>query len=111
MDTNLLKSLLGTAVLGMCILASSHASADTLRDDRRLGDSYGSASRQGPRDPFTDGANANGKRDPFTDGARSATGKRDPFVDGAHGAASALACGLDVAGLDRSGVSAPPAHA
>lgn len=105
MHKNIIKSFLGTATLGMCILASSHAGANTLQDDRRLGDSYGSASRQGPRDPFTDGANATGKRDPFTDGARSATGKRDPFVDGAHGAAASLA------GLDRSGVSAPPAHA
>ncbi|WP_035823915.1 hypothetical protein [Cupriavidus sp. SK-4] len=33
-------------------------------------------------------------------------GKRDPFTDGANRAAA----GMEVAGMDHSGVSAPPAH-
>ncbi|XYI41585.1 hypothetical protein DAMDJJ_25920 [Cupriavidus necator] len=47
----------------------------------------------------------NGKRNPFTDGAH-VNEKRDRFTDGANRAAA----GMEVAGMDRSGVSAPPAH-
>ncbi|SOZ31798.1 conserved hypothetical protein [Cupriavidus taiwanensis] len=78
--------------------------AQGLNDRGVAADRHGYALHNGKRDPFTDGARVDGQRDPFTDGAR-ANGQRDPFTDGANRAA-----GLDVAGLDRSGVSAAPAH-
>jgi hypothetical protein len=53
------------------------------------------------RDPYTDGARAvQGARDVYTEGARSVQDQRSPYYDGAH----------TVAGLDRTGVSAPPAR-
>ncbi|HBD35515.1 MAG TPA: hypothetical protein DC084_18225 [Cupriavidus sp.] len=76
----------------------------------------GHAHAIGPRDPYTDGgkasrfdvyadtANVTDRRDPYTDGAHGIR-ERDPYTDGAHGSA-----GMNLAGLDRTGVSAPPAH-
>jgi CDGSH-type Zn-finger protein len=58
----------------------------------------------GKRDPYTDGAHGIRQRDPYTDGAHGIR-ERDPYTDGAHGSA-----GMNLAGLDRTGVSAPPAH-
>ncbi|PZX22042.1 hypothetical protein C7416_11666 [Cupriavidus phytorum] len=78
--------------------------AQGLNDRGVAGDRYGYALHNGKRDPFTDGARVNDKRDPFTDGAR-VNDRRDPFTDGAN-----RATGPEVAGLDRSGVSAAPAH-
>ncbi len=109
MHKNALKALLATtlsiAALGAAALASP-AMAQGLNDDHGIdADRYGYSLHNGKRDPFTEGAHVNDKRDPFTDGARI-NDRRDTFTDGANSAAAAM----DVAGLDRSGVSAPPAH-
>ena len=59
------------------------------------------ASVLGARDPFTEGArSATEARDPYTEGARSVQEPRSPYYDGAR----------TVAGMDRTGVSAPPAR-
>ncbi|KAI3596628.1 hypothetical protein D8I24_7233 [Cupriavidus necator H850] len=108
MHKNALKALLATtlsiAALGAAALASP-AMAQGLNDRGVAADRYGYNLHNGKRDPFTEGAHVNGKRDPFTDGAR-VNDRRDPFTDGANRAAAAM----EVAGMDRSGVSAPPAH-
>jgi hypothetical protein len=108
MHKNALKALLATtlsiAALGAAALASP-AMAQGLNDRGVAADRYGYNLHNGKRDPFTECAHVHGKRDPFTDGAR-VNDRRDPFTDGANRAAAAI----EVAGMDRSGVSAPPAH-
>ncbi|WP_265921032.1 hypothetical protein [Cupriavidus nantongensis] len=104
MHKNALKALLATTLSLAAISAATPALAQGLNDRGVAGDRYGYALHNGKRDPFTDGARFNDRRDPFTDGAR-VNDRRDPFTDGAH-----RATGLEVAGLDRSGVSAAPAH-
>ena len=101
MHKNALKALLATSLCLAAISAATPAMAQGLNDRGVAADRYGYALHNGKRDPFTDGARVNGQRDPFTDGAR-ANDQRDPYTDGAHRTA-----GLEVAGLDRSGVSAP----
>ena len=96
--------LVCAAAFGVCLLASTQASATGPKDSTNAGDKYGYAPHNGKRDPFTDGARVGDRRDPFTDGARAGD-RRDPFTDGAHGSAA-----LDLAGRDLTGVSAPPAH-
>ncbi|CAG2134208.1 hypothetical protein LMG31506_01337 [Cupriavidus yeoncheonensis] len=96
--------LLTIATLGASAMAGQ-AAAQGLQDRGVAGDRYGYVMRQGNPDPYTDGGNAIGKRDPFTDGAH-VTDKRDPFTTGGHSAAA----GLNLAGMDHTGVSAPPAH-
>lgn len=104
MHKNALKALLATSLSLAAISAATPAMAQGLNDRGVAADRYGYALHNGKRDPFTDGARVNDQRDPFTDGARI-NDRRDPFTDGANRAA-----GLEVAGLDRSGVSAAPAH-
>ncbi|WP_041681769.1 MULTISPECIES: hypothetical protein [Cupriavidus] len=110
MHKNDLKALLATAIsiaaLGAGALACNAAAAQGLNDRGVAADRDGYSMHNGKRDPFTEGAHVNGKRDPFTDGAR-VNDKRDPFTDGANRAAA----GMELAGMDRSGVSASPAHA
>ncbi|MGO4302056.1 hypothetical protein [Cupriavidus sp. RAF12] len=101
MHNNLLKTLLATATLCACSLAV----AQGLQDRGVPGDRYGYEMHNGRRDPFTDGAHGIRKADPYTDGALG-TRKSDPFTDGANSVAS----GMTLAGMDRTGVSAPPAH-
>jgi len=95
MHKNALKALLATtlsiAALGAAALASP-AMAQGLNDRGVAADRNGYNLHNGKRNPFTDGAHVNGKRDPLTDGANRA------------------AAGMEVAGMDRRGVSAPPAH-
>ncbi|SPC16292.1 hypothetical protein [Cupriavidus taiwanensis] len=104
MHKNALKALLATSLSIAAIAAATPALAQGLNDRGVAGDRHGYVLHNGKRDPFTDGARINDKRDPFTDGAR-VNDQRDPFSDGAHRAA-----GLDIAGMDRSGVSEAPAH-
>ena len=105
MHNKTLNALLLSAItLGASAIAGQ-AAAQGMQDRGISGDRYGYVMRQGKPDPFTDGANAIGKRDPFTDGGH-VTDKRDAFTDGGHSAGA----GLNVAGMDHSGVSAPPAH-
>ncbi len=106
MHNQTLKALLLTAVtLAASAMAGQAAAAQGLQDRGISGDRYGYVMRQGKPDPFTDGANGIRKPDPFADGAHG-TRKPDPFTDGANNAAA----DLNLAGMDRSGVSAPPAH-
>ncbi|MGN5476191.1 hypothetical protein ACTMU2_01685 [Cupriavidus basilensis] len=105
MHNKILKALLLTvATIGASGLAGQ-ATAQGMQDRGISGDRYGYVMRQGTPDPYTDGAHVLGKRDPYTDGA-NALGKRDPFTDGANRPATEL----NLAGMDHSGVSAPPAH-
>ncbi|MEM5432460.1 hypothetical protein [Cupriavidus oxalaticus] len=97
MHNNDLKALLATtlsiAALGASVLACGPAAAQGMNDHGTEADRYGfNLQHNGKRDPFTEGAHVNGKRDAFTDGANQP------------------AAGMDLAGLDRTGVSAPPAH-
>jgi len=105
MHNKILKALLlSTATLG-CVLAVGQAGAQGTQDRGIAADRYGYVMRQGKPDPYTDGANGIRNRDPYTDGAHGVR-SRDPYTDGANSAAA----GQSVAGLDRTGVSAPPAH-
>ncbi|SOZ00915.1 conserved hypothetical protein; putative exported protein [Cupriavidus taiwanensis] len=99
-----LKALLATTLSLAAISAATPAMAQGLNDRGVASDRYGYALHNGKRDPFTDGARVNDQRDPFTDGAR-VNDQRDPFTDGAN-----RATGLEVAGMDRSGVSETPSH-
>ncbi|WP_454738146.1 hypothetical protein [Cupriavidus necator] len=96
MHKNDLKALLATAIsiaaIGAGALACNAAAAQGLNDRGVAADRYGYSMHNGKRDPFTDGARVNDKRDPFTDGANRA------------------AAGMELAGMDRSGVSASPAR-
>ncbi len=57
-----------------------------------------------PRNPYSDGArDIKSARDPYSDGARDIKSVRDPYSDGARTASSG-----QIAGMDRTGVSAPP---
>ncbi|MGO4330911.1 hypothetical protein AB4Z48_13095 [Cupriavidus sp. 2TAF22] len=104
MNKKLFTTLVSAAAFGLCVMASTQASAQGPKDSTSAGDKYGYNLHNGKRDPFTDGARANDRRDPFTDGAR-VNDRRDAFTDGAHGAAA-----LDLAGRDLTGVSATPSH-
>ena len=98
-----IQSLLATTLLCACSLAAAQ-SGHGMQDRGVPGDRYGYEMHNGKRDVFTEGANAIGKRDVYTDGAYGIH-KPDPYTDGARSAAT-----LNLAGLDRTGVSAPPAH-
>ncbi|MGO4326552.1 hypothetical protein AB4Z48_19475 [Cupriavidus sp. 2TAF22] len=104
MKATTLNKLLVTALLSASAIAALPAHAQGPKDSAGAGDKYGYVMRQGKADPFTEGRNVNTARSSFTDGAR-AQGTRDPYTDGAHGAAA-----LELAGMDRTGVSAPPSH-
>jgi len=94
-----------------------------------------SGASPGARDPFTDSARSVSEpRDPYTDGARSVSEPRDPYTDGAHlgrkpdlvtarapqgnfnkfaegtrlSPAKQSLFGIQLAGQDMTGVSAPP---
>lgn len=67
-------------------------------NDARSPYSDGARDVHRPRNPFVDGARVSDERNVFSDGAR--VGKADPYTDGAR----------IVAGLDRTGVSAPPSR-
>ncbi|AVA35929.1 hypothetical protein [Cupriavidus metallidurans] len=90
----MLKALIATTITTTLLGASALAVAQPpqgLQDRGVPADRYGYEMHIGKRDPYTDGAH----------GIR----ERDPYTDGAHGSA-----GMNLAGLDRTGVSAPPAH-
>jgi len=102
--TKFAKTLITAATLAAA-LATGYAQAAGPKDSTFPGDKYGYnlRSANGKFDPFTEGARV-GKTDPFTEGARA--GKFDPFTEGAR------VSNRDgyVAGLDRVGASASPAH-
>ena len=96
MHNSTLKTLLATTLLCACSLATAQ-SGQGMQDRGVPADRYGYAMHNGKRDVFTEGANVLEKRDLYTDGAYG-TRKPDPYTDGAR----------TTAGLDRTGVSAPP---
>ena len=103
----MLKALIATTITTTLVGASALAVAQPpqgLQDRGVPADRYGYEMHIGKRDPYTDGAHGIRQRDPYTDGAHGIR-ERDPYTDGAHGSA-----GMNLAGLDRTGVSVPPAH-
>ena len=88
------KALIATTITTTLLGASALAVAQPqqgLQDHGVSADRYGYEMHIGKRDPYTDGAHSIRERDPYTDGARAAAG-------------------MNLAGMDRTGVSAPPAH-
>lgn len=124
MQSNL-TALVSAFILGACVMIFAPAYAQDPKESSSAGDKYGYSFHQTKADVFTDGAHGVKRPDPYTDGA-SIQSPRNPFNDGAHaskqadpytdGAKSSIpkamrACGSLLAGMDRTGVSAPPAHA
>ncbi|SPK75972.1 conserved exported protein of unknown function (plasmid) [Cupriavidus taiwanensis] len=117
MKTATLHIILSSFILGASSMALAPAHAQDVQSSAFAGDKYSYTFHAAKRDVFTDGAHGIKQRDPFTDGARTTKSAdpftdganiqspRDPFTDGAHGADAAT-----VAGMDRTGVSAPPGH-
>lgn len=103
MHNNALNTLLAAATLAACAFAGQ-AGARPLPSSGILADRHDHGTRK--FEPFMDGSHGTRKFEPFMDGSHG-TRKFEPFMDGSQRDAR----GLDVAGLDRSGVSAPPAHA
>lgn len=93
-----IKSLLAATMLCACTLAAAQ-SGHGMQDRGVDGDRYGYTMHNGKRDVFTEGANVLEKRDVYSQGAYG-TRTPDPYTDGAR----------TIAGRDRTGVSAPPAH-
>lgn len=98
-----IKSLLATTLLCACTLAAAQ-SGQGMQDRGVSADRYGYSMHNGKRDVFTEGAHGIRQRDVYTDGAHGSR-KPDPYYDGARAAS-----GMNLAGMDRTGVSAPPAH-
>ncbi|WP_019451532.1 hypothetical protein [Cupriavidus sp. BIS7] len=96
------KALIATTITTTLLGASALAVAQPQQDRGVSADRYGYEMRVGTRDPYTDGAHGIRQRDVYTDGANGIR-QRDVYTDGARGAAS-----LNLAGMDRTGVSAPP---
>lgn len=93
-----IKSLLAATMLCACTLAAAQ-SGQGMQNRGVEADRYGYTMHNGKRDVFTEGANVLEKRDVYSQGAHG-TRQVDPYTDGAR----------TVAGFDRTGVSAPPAH-
>ena len=101
-------------VVGLSLQSANAAPIDSTPASTaaRSHDVYSEGLRQGSFNPYSEGAHGNGHagivaaraHDVFTQGLRD--GRFDPYSEGARGAGgNAL-----VAGMDRSGVSAPPAR-
>ncbi|SDD76625.1 hypothetical protein SAMN05216345_11580 [Cupriavidus sp. YR651] len=112
-----LSTFLSSVILGASVLVYAPVHAQDVVQHNASADSYGyvfhkagfntytdGANGIKRPDPYTDGANGIKRPDPYTDGANGLS-KRDPFTDGAHGSTA-----LQLAGMDRTGVSAPPSH-
>ena len=99
MRTQLIQRLALAATL---VAAAAGAQAAGL-SYQGAADPYTSGSRsvQSAPSPYTDGArDVASPRDPYGEGARTVQDQREPYTDGAR----------TLAGMDRSGVSAPPAR-
>jgi len=111
--TRILVPAAVSLVVGLSLQSANAAPIDsTPASTARSHDVFSEGLRQGPFNPYSEGAYSNGRtgivaaraHDVFTQGLRD--GRFDPYSEGARGAGeSAL-----VAGMDRSGVSAPPAR-
>lgn len=109
MTNRFTKQLLAALIAGAASLATAYAAdpRTMLEQDR-----YDYTFHNGPRSPYSDGA-----RDTYTEGAR--TGRLDPngsadrqtdwMPDGSsHAAFADVPFTVQVAGMDHTGVSAPP---
>ena len=114
MRTQTMKAVaLAAVTLGVCIM-TNQANAGGQQNRGVAGDRYGyemyspnslsDGAHLSARDPFCDGSHVTDKRNPFTDGAHGSR-TSDPLTDGAHSTAARM----NFAGMDFSGVSAPPA--
>lgn len=103
MHNHTMKTLLAATLLCATTLAAAQT-GQAMQDRGVPADRYGYAMHNGKRDVFTEGAHGLRQRDVYTDGAYG-TRKPDPYTDGARAASA-----LNLAGMDRHGVSAPPAH-
>lgn len=114
-----MKILISTAVAALALFAAA-AHASNVRTDAATSDSR--THINGPRDPYTDGANA-GKFDVYTDGAKvagrdltggSASPGRTPNADAEAIPGELAGPGSEsvrtLAGWDRTGPSSPPEH-
>lgn len=99
-----LSTLLSSVILGASVLVYAPVHAQDVVQHSASADSYGYVFHKAGFNTYTDGANGIKRPDPYTDGANGLS-KRDPFTDGAHGSTA-----LQLAGMDRTGVSAPPSH-
>ncbi|CAG2136221.1 hypothetical protein [Cupriavidus plantarum] len=99
MTQRIIHFSLAALIAGAASLANaSHASSAEPRTSATSGDRYGYTFHNAPRDPFTEGARRR-------EGAISRL--TDWLPDGASHSASNGFSGV-LAGMDRSGVSAPP---
>ena len=119
MSNRFAKSLAIASLVAASAAVATLAHAADPRGGINAADRYDYSFHTSSRDPYTDGARA-GKRDPYTDGAR-VTDPRNPYTDGARtdstdaytkGAnlspAQMKPYGLQLAGMDRTGVSSTP---
>lgn len=107
-----LSTLVSGVILGASVLIYAPAQAQGANAD-----TYDYALRQSTFSTYTDGANGVNRPDPFSDGAHgvkqadvytdgaNVQGKRSQFSDGAHSNVAHT-----IAGMDHTGVSAPPAR-
>ncbi|NYI00682.1 hypothetical protein [Cupriavidus plantarum] len=103
MTQRIIHFSLAALIAGAASLANaSHASSAEPRTSATSGDRYGYTFHNAPRDPFTEGAR---RREGDGNGAISRL--TDWLPDGASHSASNGFSGV-LAGMDRSGVSAPP---
>lgn len=100
MTQRIIHFSLAALIAGAASLA--HASASEPRTSATSGDRYGYTFHNGPRDPYTEGAR--GRAD---EGNGSISRMTDWLPDGSSHTASNGFSGV-LAGMDRSGVSAPP---
>ncbi|QET06288.1 hypothetical protein FOB72_30790 [Cupriavidus pauculus] len=108
MTQRIIHFSLAALIAGAASLAN--ASASEPRTSATSGDRYGYTFHNGPRDPYAEGA-----RDPYAEGARgraddgngAISRMTDWLPDGSSHTASNGFSGV-FAGMDRTGVSAPP---
>ncbi len=112
--TRILVPAAVSLVVGLSLQSANAAPIDSTPASTaaRSHDVFSEGLRQGAFNPYSEGAHGNGRagivaaraHDVFTQGLRD--GRFDPYSEGPRGAGgNAL-----VAGIDRSGVSAPPAR-
>lgn len=101
MTHRITRLTLATLLAGAASLANAAASEP--RTSASAGDRYGYTFHNGPRDPYTEGARGRGDMD----GYGSISRMTDWSPDGSSHTA-ALPFDQQLAGMDRTGVSAPP---
>src|SRR5262249_28161094 len=107
MTTRFTKSLFAALLVGAASLATAHAA-----DPRSMlgQDRYDYTFHNGNRDTYTDGARSGERAQDMNGAAGSAVQRQSDWMpDGnSHPAAIEVPFGAQLAGMDRTGVSAPP---